>query len=397
MGEPSLGAVRRREKDVKVVLFFVTEDWFFVSHFLDRAMAARDAGYRVVVLTHVDRMGPVITGAGLTLMPLALVRKSRNPLREWLTLLSIYRVYRRERPDIVHHIAVKPIVYGTIAARWAGVRCIINAPVGLGYAYSGGGSRLVRTLITGLYRYVMRYPNVRVITENPDDASTLANLGIASAERITLIRGAGVDLRNFPFCPESPATPPVVLLAARMLWPKGVGEFVAAARIVRERGIAARFQLAGTGDPHNPRSIGTEQLSEWHESGVIEWLGQRSDMAQVLADAHIVCLPSFYGEGLPKVLLEAAATGRALIATDTRGCREIVVQGENGLRVPIQDPQALADAIVELIRQPEERQRMGRAGRRLVEKEFSTEHVQRATLAEYARCQAVVGEKRGLM
>lgn len=369
----------------KKLLFFVTEDWFFCSHFLDRAVAARAAGYEVVVATQCHRHGERIAACGLRLAPLRMRRKSMNPFGELRLIGDLCRLYRQEKPDIVHHVAVKPIVYGTLAAKIVGVPAIVNAPVGMGYVFSSTHWRawLLRPLLLLAYRWLMNPPHGVTIFENPDDLGYFADLGIVDRARSFLIRGAGVDTRCFVPAPE-PQGPPLVVLAARMLWDKGVGEFVEAARLLRKQGIQGRFALVGAPDTGNPAAIRPGQLEAWRDEGDVEWWGHRDDMPAVFAQAHIVCLPS-YREGLPKVLIEAAAAGKPLVATDVPGCREVVRHGENGMLVPARDAPALAEALAWLLDKPSLRQQMGAQGRKLAEEEFSVESVIAATLAVYRK------------
>jgi glycosyltransferase involved in cell wall biosynthesis len=365
------------------ILYFVTEDWFFCSHFIDRAVATKQAGYDVVVITRVRNHGEIIRSAGLRLIPLDLERRGKNLLRELNAILSLIRIYRTEHPDLVHQFALKPILYGTIAARLAGVKTIINAPVGMGYVFSSRHwkARLIRPLVILGYRWLMNPPRSRVVLENPDDERLLIDLRIVKAGHTSVIRGAGADLQRFAVSPE-PEGGVLVVLAARMLWDKGVREFVEAARMLKNSGISARFVLVGDADPANPAAIPASRLSAWQSAGIVEWWGHRDDIPKVLSQAHIACLPS-YREGLPKVLIEAAASGRAIVATDVPGCREIVRHGENGLLVPARDPRALAEALRQLILDSSLRRRMGKRGREIAEAEFSVEKVAHETLAVY--------------
>jgi len=363
------------------LLYFVTEDWFFCSHFLDRAVAAQQAGFQVSVLTRVNRHGQTILDNGINLIPLALERSKINPLREISLIKSLASLYLREHPHIVHHVALKPILYGSLAAKIAGIRAIVNAPVGMGYVFSSKQlkARLLKPLVLLAYRLLLNPFNSVAVFENPDDLTYFEKLGIVKYSR--LIRGAGVNTLQFGSSNE-PNEVPVVLLAARMLWDKGVGEFVEAAKILQQQSISARFVLVGAPDKENPESINQSQLLEWQDAGIIEWWGQHEDMPQVFAQAHIVCLPS-YREGLPKVLIEAAACGRPIVATDVPGCREIVRHNENGLLIPAKDPQALAVALNRLLNDAELRESMGKRGRAMVEAEFSTEYVVEQTLQLY--------------
>ena len=367
----------------KKLLFLVTEDWYFCSHRLPPARAAQAAGYDIVVATRVGSRGPEIEAEGFKLVPLELQRRSRNPLRELAAIAQIVRIYRKERPDIVHHVALKPVLYGSLAALFAGKPCVVNALAGMGFLFTSGSrlATVLRAVVSRLFRYLLNSGRNLLVLQNPDDADMLVSGGLVVSDRIRLIRGSGVDVQRFASTPES-QTPAVVMLASRMLWDKGIGEFVEAARQLRQRGSAARFVLVGDGDPDNPASISENQLKTWHDSSVVESWGHCGDMPGTLAQAHIVCLPS-YREGLPKVLLEAAACGRALIATDAPGCREIVRHGINGLLVPLRDAVSLADAIERLLGDADLRRVMGQQGRRMVESEFSEAIVAQQTLAVY--------------
>ena len=364
------------------LLFLVTEDWYFCSHRLALACAARDAGFDVAVATRVSAHGEPIRSAGLRLIPIGLRRSGRNPWRELGAIKEITAIYRRERPDIVHHVALKPVLYGSLAAKIAGVPSIVNALAGMGYVFTSQqlSAKLLRPLISLAFRFLLK--GTRVILQNPDDRNALLAAGILKEHQVALIRGSGVDTGVFRFTPETDTVPPLVVLPARMLWDKGVGEFVTAAQILKQEGVAGRFVLAGERDPDNPSAIPQEQLHDWHTSGTVEWLGKVENMPELLAQSHIVCLPS-YREGLPKALLEAAACGRAIVASDVPGCREAVRHDENGLLVPARDAVALAQALRLLIGDAALRRRFGQRGREMAEQEFSGEKVAAETLALY--------------
>jgi glycosyltransferase involved in cell wall biosynthesis len=366
------------------LLFLVTEDWYFCSHRLLLAVQAQKRGYDVVVATRVRDHGEEIVSAGLRLIPLGMARRGRNPLRELHSLWEIYHLFRIEQPEIVHLVALKPVIYGVIAALFAGIPRIVCAIAGLGYVFTSRQIKasLMRPVMTVLLRLLLNQPRARVIVQNPDDRMLMINAVGVDPDRIMLIRGAGVDMEAFVPTQETAGTP-VVVLASRMLWDKGVGEFVAAAEKLRRQGTDVRMVLVGNPDPENLASVPMEQLGAWHETGVVEWWGQRNDMPQVFAQCNIVCLPSAYGEGIPKVLIEAAASGRPIIGTDAPGCREIVRDRENGLLVPLKDSNALADAIQFLIENPDIRQRMGACGRKIAMAEFAMEKVVAETLAVY--------------
>ena len=369
--------------EVPKLLFFVTEDWYFCSHRLALAVAAREAGFGVVVVTRVREHGEVIRRAGLDLIPFEISRRGLNPFRELGALTRLTDLYRREKPDLVHHVAMKPVLYGTLAARLAGVPHIVNALAGMGWLFTSASlmARFIKPLVALTFRFLLRQTSV--IVQNPDDAALMAGIGLG---RTRLIRGSGVDAKAFRPGIEPNGTP-LVVLPARMLWDKGVGEFVEAARQLKARGVVACFALVGEPDPENPASVSKAQLAAWHAETVVEWWGQRANMPQILAQAHVVCLPS-YREGLPKALLEAAACGRPIVTTNVPGCREIVRDGDNGLLVPVCDAPALAEALARLIADPDMRRRMGERGRALVVGEFSQERVIAETLAVYREATA---------
>jgi glycosyltransferase involved in cell wall biosynthesis len=282
--------------------FFVTEDWYFCSHRLPLAEAARDAGYDVSVITRVQAHGEVIETAGLRLIPVELSRRSKNPLSELAVIRQITKAYRALKPDIVHHVAMKPVIYGSIAARAARVPHVVNALAGLGYVFSSDSlaARTLRPAIKVSMRLLLNDDGTRVILQNPDDAEVVCeSIGVAR-DRVVQIRGSGVDPEVFRFV-SAPEDVPVVMLASRLLWDKGVGEFVEAAELLRAEGREARFVLVGDTDDANPASIDADTLGKWKRSGNVELWGRREDMPDVLPQAHIVCLPS-YREGLPKVL-----------------------------------------------------------------------------------------------
>ena len=374
----------------KKLLFFVTEDWYFCSHRLPLALAAKQAGYDVVVVTRVRLHGDLIRDAGLRLIPLELSRRGKNPLSELKLILRLASIYRSEKADIVHHVALKPVLYGSIASRVSGVPFVVNALAGLGLLFSSGSlkAKLARPVFMVFFRLLLNRKGSAVILQNLDDVELMCGAGIVKRERVSLIRGSGVDLCQYTASPES-GVPPLVILASRLLWDKGVAEFVDAARQLKKHGVSARFALVGEGDAENPRSIDSQQLKAWCDEGVVEWWGRQNNMPEVFAQSHVVCLPSFYGEGVPKVLIEAAACEKPIVTTDTPGCREIVRDGENGILVPVKDSSAVASALKKLIESPSLRKKMGQKGRALVAQEFSLDRVNRETLTLYEALQNV--------
>ena len=379
-------------RDKPVLLYLVTEDWYFWSHRLPIARAGRAAGWEVLVATRVAKHGERIRREGFRLIPIGLRRRSLAPWREVAAIAELARLYRRERPDLVHHVAMKPVLYGSLAAALAGVPAVVNALAGMGYVFTSSEvkARLLRPLIRTAFRWLLDRPNSRLILQNPDDiaamtgaamtGATVAGAAVA-AERVALIRGSGVDIQIFR-PREEPGGTPVAVMVSRMLWDKGVGELVEAARLLRRREVPLRVVLVGPPDPDNPASIPERQLRDWDAAGDVAWWGERSDIAEIWAKGQIAVLPS-HREGLPKSLLEAAACGRPMVAADVSGCREIVKDGVTGLLVPPGDAGGLADALERLARDPDLRRRLGAAARDLVEREFSEEAVVAQTLALY--------------
>ena len=368
----------------KKLLFFVTEDWYFCSHRLPLALAAKDAGYEVSVVTHVCSCGEIIEASGIRLIPIDLSRRGVNLFSEIKLIMRLILIYRSEQPDIVHHVALKPVLYGSLVSRITGVSYVINAMAGLGLLFSSNTlkAKMARPFFMSFFKFLLNRKGGRVILQNPDDVALMCQSGVLNAEHISLIRGSGVDILEYIAQPEVEGEL-LVILASRLLWDKGVGEFVDAARQLKQEGISARFALIGEGDSENPRSIPQQQLENWREEGFVEVWGKRENMPNVFAQSHIVCLPSFYGEGVPKVLIEAAACERPIVTTDTPGCREIVQDGVNGIYVPVRDSSAVAAALKKLIESPDLRKVMGEKGRNLVEREFSLDKVNRKTLALY--------------
>ncbi len=371
------------ERNGRRLLYLVSEDWYFVGHRIDLAKATLEAGYAVAVATRVGEHRDTILDAGIELLPLGLKRSGRNPITEISSVREIARAYRTFKPHIVHHVALKPVLYGALAARLTRVPAVVNALTGLGYAFSSDDAkaRLIRPILERGYAMALR--GSHVILQNSGDLALLTSRGIVSGTQCTVVPGAGVRLDDFSPVPESDGEP-LVILPARMLRDKGVVEFVAAARILKKEGIAARFALVGHPDPENPASIEESQLRAWVAEGAVEWWGWQADMSRIFQSSHIVCLPS-YREGLPKALIEAAACGRPVVTTDVPGCRDAIIPNETGLLVPARDAKQLAGAIARLIKSPALRQTMGRNARTLAENTFSIERIAAETIAIYDR------------
>ena len=367
------------------LLFVVTEDWYFHLHWLPLAQAARECGYVVGVAMRVNEHRADIEACGCEAIPLQRMRRrSVNPVREVAAVVELLRVYRHWRPDIVHQVAMKPVLYGSLAARLARVRVIVNALPGLGFVYSSRSwlARALRPAVNAVLPLALGLKGAVAIVQNDDDARVLSDIGLRDKTLVRVIRGSGVDLQRFRPQVGTESVPPIVMLASRMLWDKGIREFVEAAERLRDSSVVARFVLVGGRDEENPTSVPEDVLTAWHRGGAVEWWGQRADMPEVLAQATIVCLPS-YREGLPTALVEAAACGKPLVATDVPGCRDVVQPGVNGLLVRSHDGAALAQALQTLLMDPGLRSRMGQKAREIAAARYSLATVKAATLGLY--------------
>ncbi len=372
------------------ILFFIAEDWAFLTHRVPLARACLAAGWEVVLAAHVTDKQDAVRALGIALEPLPLERGGMNPLRDLAAILAMRRALRRHRPDIVHAVAMKPVLYGALAARLAGQRNFVAALAGMGYLFlaRSAKARLLRGVLVRALAILLDRADARVIVQNDDDRALVLGRGIAPAARIALIRGSGVDLAAFPAMAEPPAPPVVFALVARMLADKGVREAVEAARILRAHGANIVLRLVGAPDPANPASLGADQLRGWAAEGLVDWQGPRADIAEMWRTAHVAVLPS-YREGMPKALLEAAACARPIVTTDVPGCRDTIEPGVEGLLVPARDAVALADAMERLARDGELRRRMGLAARARAEARFGDGEIAEAHMLLY---RALLGE-----
>ena len=367
------------------ILYVITEDWFFHSHFLDRAKFIATSGGTVGIATRFSTHEDELKSLGFELYAINFSRRGLNPISEFVTALKIRSVVRRFKPDIAHNVALKPVVTGTFGELLGRQKVIVNAPVGMGYIFTSADTRasLVKPILSKLLKFLLHSKSVHVVIENPDDLNSLIEDGFVRQSEISLIRGAGVNLNAFPFHPEIPG-PIVVTLVSRILRDKGVLEFIEAASHLRLSAPDVVFQIVGEPDPGNPSAIQKNEIDSWNSLPNVKFLGRRNDIASILRDSHVVCLPS-YREGLPKALLEALSCGRPIITTDVPGCREVCDDGVNGLLVPARDSIALSKAIEKLVLDTEMRQAMGRAGRLRAETEFSNEIVCAQTLDLYRK------------
>jgi glycosyltransferase involved in cell wall biosynthesis len=323
---------------------------------------------------------------GLRWEPFPMSRRSLNPFGEALLLWRLFLLFRRERPDMVHGFTIKCAVYASFAARLAGVPARVNAVAGMGYVFTSDDlkARLLRPIVRSLLKLALGGRNARLILQNPDDVALFRQAGLVDPGHVRLIPGSGVDCMRFSPAPQQVAGGHVrVVLPARLLWDKGLAEYIAAARLLRSRGVPVDLLLAGTPDPGNPAAVPESAVREWISEGLVQWLGHVDDMPALFRSVQIVALPS-YREGLPKGLIEAGASGCALVTTDVPGCREVVTHEVDGLLVPVKDGAALADAIERLVRDPALRRRLGAAARHKAVTEFDERIVIARTLDVYA-------------
>ncbi|MFZ8854382.1 MAG: glycosyltransferase family 4 protein [Armatimonadota bacterium] len=371
------------------VLMVAHWDWVLYNFRLPLARALREKGFEVIFVCPYGEYVPKLKEEGFCWIHWAIVRRSLNPVRELIAILYLASIYQREQPQIVHHFTIKPNFYGSIAALLARRDKVINTFTGLGFLFSEHPLAIgLRSSVLPLAKLAFRASKGWSVFQNRQDLETCLRLRLVLPERVVVIDGSGVDTRKFHSNHDSPPDnhehPTVVLMAARLLWDKGVREFVEAARVLKARGLQVEFWLAGKPDNGNPMCVPEEFLKEWREEGLINWLGHRDDMPNLLQQVDIAVLPSYH-EGVPRFLLEAAACGLPLVATDIEGCRVVVRDGVNGFLVPVKDPYALADAIETLIKKPELRRQMGIASRKIVEAEFDERIILNKWLALYDR------------
>lgn len=373
------------------LLFLLNEALFFTTHRLPVAVAAQQLGYEVHVAAPYEE-GPVgiIRDHGFHYHDLPLRRGGRSLLGEAKLLAACFGLIRTVRPHLVHHVAMKPVIYGGVASRMLRVPAAVHAITGLGFLFirEDASARLIRRLIMPLYRYALGHPRSRAIFQNPDDLKLFMAHGLVSQPVTRMIKGCGVDMELFRPGPMHNG-PPVVMFPARILGDKGVHEFVEAARILRGEGQAASFVLVGRRDPANPTDVDEATIRGWEAEGLLQWWGYRTDMPNVLPKAAIICMPS-YREGLPRGLIEAAACGLPIVTADVPGCREVVDDGRTGLLVPVRDGVATAGAIRRLLQDEGLRREMGQAARAKAVAEFSVEQFVADTLAVYADVMAGV-------
>jgi len=361
---------------MKKILFIVNIDWFFLSHRLPIANEALKQGFEVHIATRVTDKLKVLESHRLIVHPINMHRSNTGIISIFSEFREILSIVRSISPDIVHLVTIKPVLLGGIAARFAKVPAVVTAVTGLGFVFVSKGfiASVRRKIISLLYYFALDHKNQRIIFQNSDDQSKLTKLAKLDPKKSSMIHGSGVDLSLFNRKPY-PLDTPVVLFASRLLVDKGVREFVRAAKLINSNGSNARFILVGESDDLNPAKIDQKELDIWKQQGNVELWGYRNDMHEVLPTSNIVVLPSYYGEGLPKILIEAAACGRAVITTDHPGCRDAIKNGITGLLVPVRNVEALTSAISLLLNDLVRCDKMGKEGRKLAEEMFDVRQV----------------------
>lgn len=363
--------------ELKKKLFIVVSvDWFFLSHRLPIGLEALKRGYSVSIFAVDEGKSEEIKAHGFEFIPLPTSRAGMNIFKELAVVNFLRKYYKREKPDVVHHVGVKPVTYGSIAAKLCGIPRVVNSLSGLGFLFiNADANKLAVSMVRRMFSYGANNPAVRFILQNRDDYAMITDMNLVPDKHISVIKGSGVDLNDYAYSEEENSDPVKFLLPARMLWDKGIGEYVKAAEIINKKYPGkAKFLLAGFVDEGYKLKIEKSQLLAWNEEGNVEWIGFQSDMVGLISSVHVVVLPS-YREGLPKSLIEACAIGRSIITTDVPGCREVVEDGINGLKVKLKSVDELAEAIEKLLLDKELRISMGKQGRALAEKEFSIDNV----------------------
>lgn len=379
------------------ILFIVNAPEFFLSHRLPIAIAAKKKGYDVNIATADGDSIVDIESYGLKHYVIPISRSGINPIYELYTLASIIRLYIKIQPDLVHMVSIKPIIYGGIAARLMRVKSAVFAISGLGYVFVDKSSRssILRHLVRFLYKIALGQKNLSAIFHNFEDREMFLkfynNPFNDSSENMRLkpesalvIRGSGIDLNKFIYHQENNNQKPIVIMISRLLKDKGILEFCEAARILKNKGYSANFSIVGDIDFGNPTSLSDSELRDLKNEKIVKFIGYQENVYDFLVSSNIVVLPS-YREGLPKILIEAAACGRATVTTDVPGCRDAIEADKTGILVPVRDPNKLAEAVEKLINNPEMRIQYGKAGRELAKKEFSIEEVVKNHLVIYKK------------
>lgn len=358
------------------LLFVLNNSKYFISHRLPIAVEAKKRGYEVHIACPDEDSNQIFKKAGIIYHHIPLSRRGMNPFAELGSIFALSRLFKRLKPDLVHLVTIKPYLYGGIAARLSRVSSVVSAVAGLGTLFVSDNpkARIIRLILLPLYKYAFGHPNQAIIFQNKHDQSMLADWSGFVPLKAILIKGSGVEVEKYQQICEPTGTP-IITFAARLLKEKGVAEFIEAAKILRKRGLGVNFWVAGDIDVGNPKTITEAELNCWKNEEVVTFLGFRNDIPNLYSKSNIICMPSYYGEGLPKSLIEAAACGRAVITADVPGCRDAIIPNKTGLLVTAKDSESLANAIQKLIRDPVLRKKMGEEGRKFAEAEFHIDKV----------------------
>jgi len=356
---------------LKKILFIVSEDWYFMSHRINLAKTAISQGYQVSLLTNISIHENYINSLGIKIINWPIERRSRNPIKELCSIYYIIKTVRKLKPDLLYSVAIKPVFYTILSKLFFNIKGSVLALAGLGFIFRSNkfSAKFLRFFVVWIFRIFLIGSNVRLIVQNKDDIQLLKNLKILSSEKIRLIRGAGINTIDF-YSKKIKHKTPLVILPGRMLWDKGVGDFVRCSQRFFLDNYNVRFALIGEPDIHNPESVSNEELKEWEDLGYVEYWGRQENMLDVYNKADLVCFPSYH-EGLPRALLEAASCELPIVAYDVSGCREIVKDNENGFLVPFKDENGLFLAILELLESSALRRKMGLKGRQIVMENFT--------------------------
>ena len=372
----------------KKILFLVNQLSFFISHRLPIAQAAMVEGFNVVIgygeVGNSDIDPKLLEQKGFKIKHIAMYRGGINLFKDIKTCFHIWRFFKKEKPDIVHLITIKPYLYGGIISRILRVPGVLSAVSGLGTLFISKDLKIkfLRFILYPIYKLTFNHLNQKVIIQNESDSKVLVDWGVLNISKIKLLKGSGVKLKNFIHLNEHRGTP-IICFAARLLRDKGIYEFISAAKLLKTRGVPAKFFLAGDLDNNSPSGLNIDDLNRIKDEAIVEVLGHQKDIPTLYSKSHIICLPS-YREGLPKSLIEAAAASRVIVTTDVPGCRDAIISDKTGLLVPAKDPHKLADALQWLIEHPKERVAMGKAGRKFAQKEFNIEKIVKSHLDIYS-------------
>lgn len=362
--------------DNRRILFVTNVDWFFISHRLVIAEEAQKRGFEVIVVAEDTGRSQEIRDKGVHFVNLSISRSGTNPLKELKTVINLFNIYKSIDPDVVHHITLKPVIYGSVIAKLLRIRGVVNAISGLGYNFTKGRQSFVQKAMLYIMRFGFSRKNLVVVFQNENDQEELMDLDIInSSNEIVRIKGSGVDLQKYYESPFPAFNRIKILLPSRMLWDKGVKELREASNILKEKySKKIEFILSGLADEDNKAGVPTSYLKGWDDGEYVKWIGYQKNMFKIYQNSHIVVLPS-YREGMPKALLEACAVGRAIVTTNAIGCKETVDEGVNGFKVPVASSTDLAYALEELINNHDLIKQMGKNSRAKAEKEFDVKNV----------------------